>query len=126
MRILLVDDMPDQVRKYQKVIKELGHEVEATNDSRLAWELLQSETFDAMVSDVQMPIMSGVDLVWSIFYLNLDLPCLLHSSEAQHSNGHEWIDLSTLHEELTFVTFHRKHWNIDPTYISEFLATIKV
>ncbi len=125
MRILLVDDDPVQVRKYQKVIRDLGHNIEPIDDSRLAWELLQTEKFDAMVSDVQMPILSGVDLVWLIYCISLDMPCLLHSSEVRHSTGHEWIDLSTLHVQLPFVTFHLKQFNVDPTYIGKFLATIQ-
>ena len=124
MRILLVDDISDQVRKYQKVILDLGHDVEAVSDSLLAWELVLTEEFDALVSDVQMPTMSGVELVELIWYLKLDLPCLLHSSEVRYSTGQEWIQLNRLHEKIPFVTFHQKHFNVDPTYIGEFLSSI--
>ncbi|MEK7462318.1 MAG: response regulator [Patescibacteria group bacterium] len=125
MRVLLIDDIPDQVRKYQKVIKDLGHQVEAVDDSRLAEDLLGEEKFDAVISDVQMPYVSGYEIVYRIWAFKLDLPCLLHSSESRYSTGHEWIDLERVHEKFPFVTFHLKRRDVEPYYIKEFLDSLK-
>lgn len=126
MKILLVDDIPDQVRRYQKVLKDLGHEVEAVDDSRLAYDLLQTETYDALVSDVQMPVFSGVELIQMMWWLKREIPSLLHSSETRHSTGSEWIDLEKIGEEFSFVTFHQKHFDADPTsYIKPFLESVE-
>ena len=124
MKVLLVDDDTTQLRKYRNIISDLGHEVEAISESVVAWNLLDSEKFDAIVSDVQMPLFSGVELMWAVHYLNLDLPCLLHSSEARHPAGLAWEELDKLHEELPFVTFRLKRFDIEPSYIKEFLDSI--
>jgi CheY-like chemotaxis protein len=126
MRILLVDDIPDQLRRYRSVIKELGHEVEAVSDSVVAWHLLEQESFDALISDVQMPIFSGVELIGRMFYLEREIPTLLHSSEPRHSTGQEWIDLTEINTKFPFVTFHLKRFNVDSTsYIKPFLESVE-
>lgn len=126
MRILLVDDIPDQVRKYQKVITDLGHEVESVDDSRVAYDLLQTETFDALVTDMQMPVFSGLDLIQMMYYLQCEIPTLLHSSEYKSVWNENWVDLTKITEKFTFVTFHQKTSDIDPTsYIKPFLESVE-
>jgi len=125
MRILLVDDDQTQLRRYRNFIAELGHEVEAISESVVAWHLLDTEKFDAIVSDVQMPLFSGVELVQKMYYLRLEAPTLLHSSEPRHSTGHEWIELTELPEVFSFVSFHLKQFNVEPYYIKEFLEKVE-
>ena len=125
MKVLLVDDDTTQLRKYRNIISDLGYEVEAISESVVAWNLLDSEKFDAIVSDVQMPIISGLELVQKMHYLDLEVPTLLHSSEPRHSTGHIWVMLEELPLEFPFVTFHLKHFNVVPTYIKDFVEKVQ-
>ncbi|HNV68179.1 MAG TPA: PAS domain S-box protein [Candidatus Ozemobacteraceae bacterium] len=80
-RILLVDDEPALMSFGRKALQHLGFEVEATNDSRAALTLLQEEPirFDAIITDIAMPGLSGPDLIEELRKLNQDIPVFMMS-----------------------------------------------
>lgn len=63
MKILLVDD--DEIFRtlLSEVLEEAGFEISAHENGRLAWEALQAEGADIVVSDVNMPEMGGYELL---------------------------------------------------------------
>src|SRR5580700_6632213 len=62
-RILLVDDDPTVLRAYTKVLTSHGWKVEAAPDGKQAIEHLRGAPFGAIVSDVSMPQMGGLDFL---------------------------------------------------------------
>ena len=62
-RILIVDDESGIRSLLYTVFTRAGHEVWTAADAREAMELCRSEQFDALLSDVQMPVMNGHELV---------------------------------------------------------------
>lgn len=62
MRILLVDDELTAVSGLQKLLELDGYYVAATDSSTAALELLAAQPFDAVVTDLEMPIVNGVAL----------------------------------------------------------------
>jgi len=125
MRVLLVDDDIYALERYRVYIQGLDCEVMAIADSRVAEDLLEVHQFDALISDVQMPIISGLDLIRQMYWWQQEIPTLLHSSEPRHSDGHTWTELAKVHEEFNFVTFHLKQHSSDPTYIKDFLEKLE-
>lgn len=76
-RILLVEDN-DQVGAFAAIlIGELGHDVTRARSARKALELIASERFDAVFSDVVMPGMSGLELADALSRSHPDLPVIL-------------------------------------------------
>jgi CheY-like chemotaxis protein len=65
LRVLVVDDDPKIVEIVCLLLRRVGFAVEATTDSAEALALLTRETgaFDALVSDHDMPGMSGSELI---------------------------------------------------------------
>ncbi|PIU17864.1 MAG: hypothetical protein COT18_11790 [Elusimicrobia bacterium CG08_land_8_20_14_0_20_59_10] len=63
MKILLVDD--DEIFRtlLSEVLEEAGFEISAHENGLLAWEALQAEGADIVVSDVNMPEMGGYELL---------------------------------------------------------------
>ena len=61
-RILLAEDSPTTRNFERKILEAAGYSVHMTRDGQEAWERLQHETFDAVVSDIDMPHLSGLDL----------------------------------------------------------------
>jgi len=61
-RILLAEDSPTMRNFERKILEAAGYSVQMTRDGREAWERLQSEAFDAVVSDIEMPHLSGIEL----------------------------------------------------------------
>jgi two-component system phosphate regulon response regulator PhoB len=61
-KVLIVDDDPTFREFASKALKERGHQVAATCDGVEALERSESETFDLVLSDWEMPRMSGREL----------------------------------------------------------------
>lgn len=69
MKILIVDDSMTMRRILRNVIHQLGYNdgdiIEAA-DGQEGWEAIQANDFDVVLTDWNMPIMSGLDLVKKI------------------------------------------------------------
>ena len=62
-RILLVDDAVDMRKAVELVLKRSGALVEVANDGKQAIETAESGDYDAIIMDVQMPVMNGPEAV---------------------------------------------------------------
>ena len=63
MRILLIDDCEDLRASFSETLKSLGHFVfEAENGVR-GLEMLSLNNVDCVLSDIQMPMMDGVEFL---------------------------------------------------------------
>ena len=80
-RILLVDDEQALVRAIARVLIGKGYEVSTAGDGRRAAELLSQTSFDAVISDIDMPKMNGVQLLQTVRQLDLDVPVILMTGD---------------------------------------------
>jgi len=62
-RILTVDDQPHITACLKIFLQRHGHEVHRACNGVLALERLRNESFDVLVTDVDMPEMNGLDLI---------------------------------------------------------------
>jgi two-component system chemotaxis sensor kinase CheA len=62
LRVLLVDDSPIARATEGALVKALGHSVEEAQDGEEAYAKVQSNTYDLILTDVQMPKMDGFSL----------------------------------------------------------------
>jgi EAL domain-containing protein (putative c-di-GMP-specific phosphodiesterase class I) len=76
-RILIADDEPMLLRGLDRVLTRAGYEVITANDGQQAAELLTQLEFDAIVSDISMPGMNGIQLLRRARERDLDVPVLL-------------------------------------------------
>ncbi len=86
MKILIVDDMSTMRRIIKNVFKQLGFtSMEEAENGQQALEKLRAQPFGFVVSDWNMPVMSGIDLLRSIRADTAlkDLPLLMVTAEAQ-------------------------------------------
>lgn len=65
-KILLAEDEPLLVRMIAEVLEEEGLAFDTAKDGAQAHEMLISGAYDLVLTDIQMPKMSGVDLLRSI------------------------------------------------------------
>src|SRR5882724_8431232 len=76
-KILLVDDDEAVLKGTKRVLEKAGHRVIGCSSGDDALELLASQTFEAMVSDIQMPGVTGLKLLRAVREFDLDLPVVL-------------------------------------------------
>ncbi|MBY0586894.1 response regulator [bacterium] len=62
-RILVADDNPAMAKVIAFNLSAAGFETTVASNGQIAWELLQAEPFDFLVTDYQMPEMDGRELV---------------------------------------------------------------
>lgn len=63
LRVLVVEDNPVNRTVIRAQLERLGHEVHLVDDGVAGLEVLRSESFDLVLSDVQMPTMDGIQMV---------------------------------------------------------------
>jgi PAS domain S-box-containing protein len=63
MRLLLVDDHADTRRILSRLLGKCGHEVSTADCGQSALKLMETESFDAIISDIGLPDTSGYELV---------------------------------------------------------------
>ncbi|MDD3268935.1 MAG: response regulator, partial [Syntrophomonadaceae bacterium] len=93
-RVLVVEDTPFFQKLEKDYLEEAGYQVLTANHGREAWQILQENQVDAVVCDVQMPIMNGLELVKRIRAdKNLaDLPVMALTSLTGEQQKREGLD----------------------------------
>lgn len=71
MNILVVDDAKDMQLILRRILTLMGHQVVLADNGQTAWELLQKQHFQLVISDWLMPIMDGPTLCRTIRAANL-------------------------------------------------------
>lgn len=95
MKILVVDDFSTMRRIVKSLLKELGYlNVEEADDGSTAWPMIQNNQYDFIISDWNMPEMTGVDLLKKVRQTASlkNTPFLLITAEAKHSQMRDAID----------------------------------
>ena len=89
MKILVVDDMSTMRRIVKNILKQLGFaNVEEAENGQEGLQKLREGTFGFVVSDWNMPVMTGIDMLRAI---RADeklkaIPVLMVTAEAQQAN----------------------------------------
>ena len=89
MRILVVDDFSTMRRIVRNLLKEIGYvNSDEAEDGERALQKLRSEKFDLVLSDWNMPNMTGIDLLRAIRADDAikDIPVLMITAEARKEN----------------------------------------
>jgi EAL domain-containing protein (putative c-di-GMP-specific phosphodiesterase class I) len=76
-RILIADDEPVLLRGLERVLNRSGYEVVTANDGDEAASLIARMDFDAIVSDISMPGLNGIEVLRAARDRDLDVPVLL-------------------------------------------------
>ena len=89
MRVLVVDDFSTMRRIVKNILRQLGftNMVEA-DDGTTAWEILNKDKIEFIVSDWNMPQMTGIELLRKVRASEefADIPFLMVTAEAQQEN----------------------------------------
>jgi len=89
MKILVVDDFSTMRRIVRNILKQLGFtNVEEAEDGDVALEKLRNGSFEFVITDWNMPNMTGLDLLKNIRADEVlrDIPVLIVTAEAEKEN----------------------------------------
>jgi two-component system, chemotaxis family, chemotaxis protein CheY len=89
MRVLVVDDFSTMRRIIKNILRQLGfNNIVEADDGTTAWEVLNKDRIDFVVSDWNMPKMTGIELLRKVRGSEefADMPFLMVTAEAQQEN----------------------------------------
>lgn len=89
MRVLVVDDFSTMRKIIKNILRQIGFtNIVEADDGSTAWEVLNKDNIDFIVSDWNMPTMSGIELLRKVRGSEeyADLPFLMVTAEAQQEN----------------------------------------
>lgn len=94
LKVLLVDDSPIARATESALVRALGHVVEEAQDGEEAWQRLQTNTYDIILTDVQMPRLDGFALTRRIKQsaATASLPVVILSSLASPEDKRRGLD----------------------------------
>jgi DNA-binding response OmpR family regulator len=78
-RILVVDDELLIRQLYAELLNDHGYEVDTAKNGAAAWEALQMNDYNLLITDNKMPQLSGVELVRKVRAARMALPVIMGS-----------------------------------------------
>lgn len=76
-RVLVVDDEPEMAAVIEQALTRRNYQTVQLNSADAAWERLEQEDFDVVVTDLNMKGMSGVELTERVCKNRQDLPVIV-------------------------------------------------
>ena len=76
-RILVVGDDLLILRLNSEVLSYVGYQVDAVNDAAAAWEALLVNDYDLMITDNDMPRVTGVNLLMKVHSTRMAMPVVM-------------------------------------------------
>jgi two-component system chemotaxis response regulator CheY len=89
MRVLVVDDFSTMRRIIKNILRQLGfNNIIEADDGTTAWEILNKDRIDFIISDWNMPKMTGIELLRKVRASEefADLPFLMVTAEGLQEN----------------------------------------
>jgi DNA-binding response OmpR family regulator len=112
-RILVVDDEATILRLTTLSLVHSGYDVDAAEDGAEAWEALQVKHYDLVITDNNMPNLSGVELIQKLHNAGMSLPVIMATGSPPEP---EFTDTPWFHPVATL---------LKPYTVKELLETVE-
>ncbi len=109
-KILVVDDEKNLRILYEEELSQEGYEVDIADSAEMAFKLLEDKKYDAIILDIQMPGMNGLEAMGHILHKHRKQAIILNTAYSQFKDDFEsWSadayvvkssDLSELKEKI--------------------------
>jgi len=91
-RVLVVDDGDENRELVQLVLNEVGLEVDGAENGQVGVEKAEGGSFDAILMDVQMPVLDGYDATARLRELGVQTPIIALTAHAMKGFGQHCLD----------------------------------
>jgi DNA-binding response OmpR family regulator len=88
-RILVVDDEKNLRILYEDELKDAGYDVDVADSAEAGFKLLDDNLYDAIVLDIQMPGMNGLEAMGHILHRNRKQAIILNTAYSQFKDDFE-------------------------------------
>lgn len=78
-RILVVDDDSDIRQLSTEALAGSGYHVDVAEDGAAGWEALNANSYDLLITDHNMPKLTGIDLIKKLHSARMSVPVILSS-----------------------------------------------
>ena len=78
--ILVVDDEKTIRQALTEILEDESYEVSQASDGEEAWGLIEGTQFDAVLCDIKMPKMDGIELLDKVVEAGIDVPFIMISA----------------------------------------------
>jgi CheY-like chemotaxis protein len=112
-RILVVEDEPLMRALNSRMLKNAGYAVDTAEDGAAAWDTLQAKAYDLVITDHNMPKVTGLELIEKARTAGMTLPIIMATGEAPE-------EVHSLQPPLQPAAVLLK-----PYTITEFLGTVR-
>lgn len=112
-RVLVVDDDNDVRQSSVNALIDFGYEADAAKDGAAGWEAIRANDYDLIITDNQMPRMSGIEMLEKVRAARMSIPVIMATS---HLPAHKFVDSPWLKPNATLSR---------PFSINELLETVK-
>ncbi|MFC1811686.1 response regulator [Thermodesulfobacteriota bacterium] len=94
-KILSVDDSPSVRKLVEYTLKSKGFQVSSAQDGLAALEIMANEQFDAIVLDINMPRMNGLEFLEKVKSNEVyaSIPVIMLTTEGQEEDQDKALDL---------------------------------
>lgn len=95
-RVLIADDEIALAKSLARLLTSGGYEVVTVPDGKSAIDAIKAQDFDVILSDIQMPGVSGVELLRQVRAHSLDVPVVLMTADPRVETAAEAVELGAL------------------------------
>ncbi len=81
MNILVVDDSKEILEALELLLADKNMTLHTASDSRLALELFEKNKFDLIITDINMPVMSGIEISFEVRKKDILVPIILFTGQ---------------------------------------------
>ncbi len=84
VKILFVEDEEDLITIIGDTLTKLQANFQTATNGQLAFDkIMESDDFDLIVTDINMPVMNGLELIEKVRQTNKDLPFIIMSAHTE-------------------------------------------
>lgn len=76
-KILVVEDNKTNMKLFCDILEYKGYRVTKCYDGQEAYHMLQKETFDLAILDIQLPMLDGFSLIKKLKKENIEMPKII-------------------------------------------------
>jgi EAL domain-containing protein (putative c-di-GMP-specific phosphodiesterase class I) len=95
-RVLLVDDEEILLHAFRRILTDAGYDVVTASDGGEAAACVAASSFDAIVSDIAMPALTGLEFLRVVRERDLDVPVILMTANPSVATAAQAIQLGVL------------------------------